>query len=96
MLGRTQLRREHVSARDDLLTIQMPADTLEGGAIQTIDLIHHGSYEISMKLPDAPSSLTGFFLYKAPDLQYEIDIEVFNQTDSEVLFTVFCGRIDPA
>jgi len=89
ILSRTQLLREHVSARDDLLTILMPADTLGGGEIQTTDLKHYGSYEISMKLPDAPSSLTGFFLYKAPDFQYEIDIEVFNQPDSQVLFTSY-------
>jgi len=89
ILGRTQLRNEHVAVINDHLTITMPAETLEGGEIQTVDLMHYGSYEISMKLPDAPSSLTGFFLYKTPDFQHEIDIEIFNQSESEVLFTSY-------
>ncbi|MFO8069991.1 MAG: glycoside hydrolase family 16 protein [Alkalibacterium sp.] len=89
LLGRTQLRNEHVAVMDDRLTITMPAETLEGGEIQTVDRMPYGSYEISMKLPDAPSSLTGFFLYKAPDFHHEIDIEIFNQPESEVLFTSY-------
>lgn len=88
-LGRTQLRNENVFIRDGHLTIKVPAGTLEGGELQTVRLVHYGSYEISMKLPDVPSSITGFFLYKAPDFYHEIDIEVFNQPDSEVLFTTY-------
>lgn len=88
-LGRTQLRNENVFIIDGHLTIKVPAGTLEGGELQTVRLVHYGSYEISMKLPDVPSSITGFFLYKAPDFYHEIDIEVFNQPDSEVLFTTY-------
>ncbi|WP_177244067.1 glycoside hydrolase family 16 protein [Alkalibacterium sp. 20] len=89
LLGRTQLKNEHVAVLDDHLTITMPSETLEGGEIQTVDFTHYGSYEISMKLPDAPSSITGFFLYKAPDFHHEIDIEIFNQPESKVLFTSY-------
>lgn len=88
-LGRTQLKHEHVGIINDKLTISHPAGTLEGGEIQTIALKHYGSYETSMKLPDAPSSITGFFLYSAPDFYHEIDIEVFNQQDSEVWLTSY-------
>ncbi|MCC5894727.1 MAG: glycoside hydrolase family 16 protein [Alkalibacterium sp.] len=89
VLGRTHLRNENVFTGDDYLTIRIPSGTLDGGEIQTLELVHYGSYEISMKLPDAPSSITGFFLYRAPDFHHEIDIEVFNQPDSEVLFTTY-------
>lgn len=88
-LGRTKLKDEHVTLVDNILTITHPAGTLEGGEIQTIDLQHYGSYEISMKLPNAPSSITGFFLYSPPDFYHEIDIEVFNQPDSEIWFTSY-------
>lgn len=88
-LGRTHLRPRHVRIINEKLTITLPARTVEGGEIQTIDLKGFGSYEISMKLPNAPSSITGFFLYKAPDFYHEIDIEVFNQPNSKVLFTSY-------
>lgn len=88
-LGRSQLKNGHVGIIDDHFTITLPADTLEGGEIQTIDLKHYGSYEISMQLPNAPSSITGFFLYAAPDFYHEIDIELFNQPDSKVLLTSY-------
>ncbi|SFC33109.1 Glycosyl hydrolases family 16 [Alkalibacterium subtropicum] len=88
-LGRTLLKNGHVAVSSDRLTIRIPANTLEGGEIQTTALRHFGSYEVSMKLPDAPSSITGFFLYKAPDFHHEIDIEIFNQPESNVLFTSY-------
>lgn len=90
-LGRTHLSEERVDIKNDLLTITMPENTLNGGEIQTLDLVHYGSYEIRMKLPHAPSSITGFFLYKAPDFHHEIDIEVFNQPEADVLFTTYSG-----
>lgn len=88
-LGRTQLKNEHVRIKSNRLTITHPANTLEGGEIQTKNLQHYGSYEVSMKLPNAPSSITGFFLYSPPDFYHEIDIEVFNQPDSEIWFTSY-------
>ena len=44
-----------------------------------------------MKLPHAPTSITGFFLYRAPDLEREIDIEVFNDPTGRVMFTTYSG-----
>lgn len=88
-LGRTELSSSHVSIVKNKLTITHPAGTLEGGEIQTIDLQHYGSYEICMKLPLAPSSITGFFLYSPPDFYHEIDIELFNQVDSEIWLTSY-------
>lgn len=58
--------------------IKLPSGTTDGGEIQTKDELGFGSYEAKLKLPDAPSSITGFFLYKEPDYYHEIDIEIFN------------------
>lgn len=93
VLGRSQLRNEHVAVRDDYLSITIPKNTLDGGEIQTTALTHYGSYEVRMKIPDAPSSLTGFFLYRSPDFHSEIDIEIFNQPESEVLFTSYSSGV---
>lgn len=88
-LGRSNLENSNVGTSNDKLTIKLPGRTLNGGEIQSIDMVHYGSYEISMLLPDSPSSITGFFLYKAPDFHHEIDIEVFNSKEGKVLLTSY-------
>jgi beta-glucanase (GH16 family) len=44
-----------------------------------------------MKLPNAPSSITGFLLYKVPDYESEVDIEVFNDSTRRIMFTTYAG-----
>jgi beta-glucanase (GH16 family) len=44
-----------------------------------------------MKVADAPTSLTALFLYKAPDYQSELDIEIFNDASRRVMFTTYSG-----
>jgi beta-glucanase (GH16 family) len=51
----------------------------------------YGSYAARMKIPNAPSSITGFFLYKAPDYQGEIDIELYNDGSRRIMFTTYAG-----
>lgn len=88
-LGRSRLNTENISLGSDGLLIKMPAKKLEGGEILTTENQNFGSYEIRMKLADAPSSITGFFLYRAPDFSHEIDIEVFNEPDSKLWLTTY-------
>ena len=85
----SRVENSNVGTSNDKLTIKLPARTLTGEEIQSIDMVHYGSYEISMMLPDSPSSITGFFLYKAPDFHHEIDIEVFNSKEGKVLLTSY-------
>ena len=40
-------------------------------------------------MPDAPSSITGFFLYEPPDFKSEIDIEIYNDPSDRILFTTY-------
>ena len=91
VLGRSYLDPANVDVDGQNLRIKLPARSLNGGEISTRDLYGYGSYSARMKLPDAPSSITGFFLYKAPDLESEIDIEVFNDSARRVMFTTYAG-----
>jgi hypothetical protein len=59
--------------------------------LRSNELYHHGSYSSRMKLPDVPSSITGFFLHRAPDHEREIDFEIFNDSRGRVMFTTYSG-----
>jgi len=91
VLGRSQLDPANVDTDGENLRIKLPARVLDGGEISSSDLLGYGSYAARMRLPNAPSSITGFFLYKAPDLESEIDIEVFNDSTRRVMFTTYSG-----
>jgi licheninase len=69
----------------------LPADTLDGGQIESKNLYGPGFYAARIKVPDAPSSITGFFLYEPPDYASEIDIEIYNDSSGKVLFTTYAG-----
>jgi beta-glucanase (GH16 family) len=91
MLGRSYLDPANVSVDGQNLRITLPARSLEGGEILTNGLQGYGYYSARMRVPNAPSSITGFFLYKAPDYESEIDIEVFNDSTRRVMFTTYAG-----
>ncbi len=94
-LGLGLLEPINVTIEDNLLKLTMPANTLDGGQLETREYDHlYGSYRVSMKLPDAPSSITGFFLYRAPDYYHEVDIEVVNDPSGKVWFTTYAdGKV---
>lgn len=88
-LGRSSLRQENVTLDGGILKIHLPTGTVNGGEIRTKELQSFGAYEIRMKVPRAPSSITGFFLYRAPDYDHEIDIEIFNEKNGDIFFTTY-------
>lgn len=90
-LGRSDLNPDNVDVVDGNARFKIPAHTLQGAELRSNELYHHGTYSTRMKLPHAPSSITGFFLYRAPDQEREIDIEVFNDRSGRVLFTTYAG-----
>jgi|GEM_PF-602619 len=90
-LGLSQLHTENVAVRDGHLFLIMPAKTTAGAEIILSKAVSYGSYEVSMKIPDSPSSITGFFLYRAPDLYNEIDIELYNSSKGKAMFTLYAG-----
>jgi len=85
----TQINSDNVSVEEGLLKIKLPMNLLEGGEVQSRKVLGFGSYEIRMKLPDVPSSITGFFLYKSPALYNEIDIEIYNEKDRDYFLTTY-------
>ncbi len=92
-LGRSYLNPANVDVVDGNARFKIPALTLQGAELQSNELYHYGTYSSRMKLPHAPSSITGFFLYRAPDHEREIDIEVFNDSTGRVMFTTYsAGR----
>ena len=90
-LGRSHLDPANVDVVDGNARFKIPARTLQGAELRSNELYHHGTYSSRMKLPRAPSSITGFFLYRAPDQEREIDIEIFNDSTGRILFTTYAG-----
>jgi endo-1,3-1,4-beta-glycanase ExoK len=90
-LGRSGLAPENIGLEDGQLRLTLPAETLNGSEIESKDLYGPGFYAARIKVPDAPSSITGFFLYEPPDLESEIDIEIFNDPSGKILFTTYAG-----
>jgi beta-glucanase (GH16 family) len=81
----------NVGVADGLLGVKLPAGRLDGGEMRSVGLYRFGAFRARMKVANAPSSLTAFFLYKAPDYMSELDIEIFNDTSRRVMFTTYSG-----
>ena len=90
-LGRGRLKAENVAVEDEALRIKLPAGTLEGGEIESVDSYGYGSYTARIRAARAPSSITGFFLYAPPDFHTEIDVEIFNDSSGRVLFSTYAA-----
>ncbi len=89
--GRGSLDPNNVDVSNSYLRIKIPANTLNGGEIQSKTLYKYGTYRAWMQLPDAPSSITGLFLYLRPDGYNEIDIEIYNDHSGRIMFTTYAG-----
>jgi hypothetical protein len=88
-LGLGELAPGDTGTEDGSLRLTLPANTLDGGEIESTDRYGPGFYAARIKVPDAPSSITGFFLYEPPDLEREIDIEIYNDPSGKILFTTY-------
>lgn len=90
-LGRSYLDPNNVSVSNGNLALKLPANSLNGGEISSNTLYGYGSYSARMQLPNAPSSITGFFLYQPPDYNSEIDIEIYNNSSRKVIFSTYAN-----
>jgi len=90
-LGRSYLNPANVDVVEGNARFKIPARTLQGAELRSNKLYHHGTYETRMRLPRAPSSITGLFLYRAPDHEREIDIELYNDSSRRIMFTTYAG-----
>jgi len=93
-LGLGNLDPDNVKIEDEMLIITLPAGTYDGGQLESREFDHlYGSYRARIKMPDAPSSITGFFLYRSPDFYHEIDIEVVNDSSGLAWFTTYADGV---
>ena len=88
-LGRGYLLAQQVQLVSGAVKIELNSETAAGGEIRTRESFQYGQFEAAIKTANAPGSITGFFLYAPPDLYHEIDIEIFNEPESKVLFTIY-------
>jgi len=88
-LGHSHLNPANVDVVDGNARLKIPGRTLQGAEIRSNELYHHGTYSTRMQLPRAPSSITGFFLYRPPDHEREIDVEIYNDSSGRVMFTTY-------
>lgn len=90
-IGRGSFLTANVQVDNNHLNILLPGDCLSSGEIQSKELMKHGRYEVRLKTPNVPSSITGFFLYRAPDYYQEIDIEIYNGVENKIYFVLYAG-----
>src|SRR5690349_892393 len=90
-LGRSALTAGNVTADASTLRLALPAGTTDGGEVRTKALLSGGVVSARLRVADAPSSLTGFFLYAPPDYASEIDIEILDDASGTVMFTTYAG-----
>ncbi|HET7270983.1 MAG TPA: glycoside hydrolase family 16 protein [Rubrobacter sp.] len=87
--GLTDFDPENVVVDNGLLKLKIPAGTTDGAQIESMNYYGYGTFRTRMRVPDAPSSITGFYLYRSPDLYSEIDIEVYNDDTGNMDFVTY-------
>ena len=90
--GHGSVDAANVAVANDLLRIRLPAGRLDGGELRSTGLYRYGSYRVRMRVANAPSSLTAFFLYKKPDYAQELDIEIYNDSTGRIMFSTYSGN----
>jgi endo-1,3-1,4-beta-glycanase ExoK len=90
-LGRSALAAANVSVGNGALTLALPGATTDGAEIRSTGAFTSGTASARLTVPDAPSSITGFFLYAPPDYASEIDIELYNDPSGTVMLSTYAG-----
>jgi endo-1,3-1,4-beta-glycanase ExoK len=88
-LGRVEPANVGVTAGQ--LAVRLPAGRLDGGEVRTTGQYRFGTYRARLKVADAPSSFTAFYLYGTPDFEREIDIELWNDDSRRIMFSTYSG-----
>ena len=91
-LGRGQMQPVQVSTDGGSFQLGLKANTCDGAEMRSAARMGFGTYTASLRVPDAPGSLSAWFLYKeGPSDNDEIDIEIFNDASRRVLLTAWIG-----
>jgi beta-glucanase (GH16 family) len=91
VLGLTDFDPDNVSVANGYLREKIPASTTNGAEIESMDYYGYGTYKARIRTADAPSSITGFYLYRSPDFYAEIDIEIYNNGTGNVDFVTYAN-----
>jgi hypothetical protein len=93
--GLGSFQPKNVSIENGRLLLKHPANTKNGGEIQTISLYTYsfGTFRTNMKCPFLPGTITTLFTYQGVDYGDEIDIEIWNDGSGKVIFTVWKQEI---
>jgi beta-glucanase (GH16 family) len=91
VLGLTDFDPDNVSVLNGYLRERIPALTTDGAEIESMDYYKYGTYRARIRTADAPSSITGFYLYRSPDFYAEIDIEIYNDGTGSVDFVTYAN-----
>jgi endo-1,3-1,4-beta-glycanase ExoK len=93
-LGRGSVRAENVALGGGVAALSLAAGAYDGAEILTTARHGTGAYEARMRTPDAPGSVSAFFLYEGvAGGNDEIDIEIFNDGTRRIMFTTWvAGR----
>jgi endo-1,3-1,4-beta-glycanase ExoK len=73
------------------LALALPAGRTDGAEVRSLATYRSGRFSARIQVADAPSSITGFFLYAPPDFASEIDVEILNDSTGTVLCTTYAG-----
>lgn len=90
-LGRSALDPRNIAVAGGALELRHPAGTLDGAEVRTTAHHRTGIYRARIRAASAPSSLTGFFLYAAPDYASEVDVEILNDPSGTVLLSTYAA-----
>jgi beta-glucanase (GH16 family) len=90
-LGRGRLDPANVSVAGGQLALGLPAGRLDGAEVHTAATFATGTFRARIRVANAPSSLTGFFLYAPPDFASEVDVEILDDPSGTVMFTTYAG-----
>ena len=91
VLGLTDFAPANVSVVNGFLRERIPALTTNGAEIESMEYYKYGTYRARIRTADAPSSMTGFYLYRSPDYYAEIDIEIYNDGTGSVDFGTYAN-----
>jgi beta-glucanase (GH16 family) len=91
LLGLTDFDPDNVSVLNGYLRERIPALSTNGAEIESMDYYRYGTYRARIRTADAPSSITGFYLYRSPDFHAEIDIELYNDGTGSVDFVTYAN-----
>ena len=89
VIGRTDFDPDNAVVNNGQLRLRIPEGTTDGAEIESRNYYGYGIYRARIRTADAPTSLTGFFLYRGPDLYAEIDVEIYNDGMGNVDFVTY-------